>query len=41
MLFTMPVDYVLFCSMIAFVILFNPIGEGKQANKLMREMQGK
>lgn len=41
MLFSMPIDCVFFCSLIAFVIMFNPIGEGKQANKLMRDMQGK
>ena len=41
MLFSMPIDYVFFISLLGFTILFNPIGEGKQSNKLMREMQGK
>lgn len=41
MFFSMPVDYVFFISLLGFAILFNPIGEGKQANKLMRDMQGK
>lgn len=40
MLFSMPIDYVFFCSLIAFAIMFNPIGEGKQANKLMKQMKG-
>lgn len=40
LLFLMPIDYVLFCSLIAFAILFNPIGQGREDNKLMKQMKG-
>lgn len=41
MFFSMPIDYCFFIALLGFAIMFNPIGEGKQTNKLMRDMQGK
>lgn len=32
-LFSMPIDYVFFISLIGFLVLWNPIGEGKDLAK--------
>lgn len=40
-LFTMPIDYCFFIALLGFAIMFNPIGHGREDNRLMRDMQGK
>ena len=39
-IFTMPIYYCFFIALLGFAIMFNPIGEGKQANNLMKQMKG-
>ncbi len=40
LLFSMPIDYVFFISLLGFAIMLNPIGQGREDKKLMKQMKG-